>query len=649
MSPTEVMQKLKGVKLPTQYQQFIHLSRYSRWLDSETRRESWPETVDRYLNYMCDVQCASRIPATVKAQLRENILNLAIMPSMRCMMTAGKALETENIAGFNCSYITVDSPRCFDEALYILMCGTGVGFSVERQFINKMPAINWPMEYVSDTIVVRDSKRGWAEALQKLIAMLFEGKVPAWDMSKLRPAGTPLKTFGGRASGPEPLERLFKFCVRMFENSAGRRLNSEECHDLMCMIGDIVVVGGVRRSALISLSNPSDDRMRHAKSGEWWNQTPWRSLANNSAVYTEKPDMSVFFREWHSLYESKSGERGIVNRVGLQDKAREIGRALAEFGLNPCGEIILRPNQFCNLSEVVVRPEDDLDDLKAKVQLAALIGTMQATLTKFRHVRKVWQRNTEEESLLGVSLTGQFDHAILSGCEGVEKMREWLTALREEARKANKKWAKKLDINPAAAVTCVKPSGTVSQLVDSSSGMHPRYNEHYVRRVRADKKDPLAEMMKDMKFPWEPEAAKDKCEHIVIFSFPMKSPETSILQRNLSAIEHLEIWKVYREAWCDHNPSITVQVREHEWMEVGAWVYKNFDCIGGVSFLPLDDNIYVQAPYQTIGEEEYEAMLAAMPQNVDWSRLSDYEKDDRTKRRQECTGPTCPLNSPDLI
>ena len=634
------------VTLPTLYQQYIHLSRYSRYRYDVKRRETWDETVSRYFEFFTDhlkEQCDYKLPNNIKEELTRAVLNLEVMPSMRCLMTAGEALARENVAGYNCSFVAIETPRAFDEILYILMNGTGVGFSVERQMVNEMPRIADDFHDTETTIVVADSKLGWAKALKELIHLLYGGQIPRWDLSKVRPAGAPLKTFGGRASGPAPLEDLFKFCVDVFRNAAGRKLTSLECHDITCKIAEIVVVGGVRRSALISLSNLSDDRMRHAKAGQWWETNTQRALANNSACYTEKPDIGIFMDEWKALYDSKSGERGIFNRDAAQKQAASSGRRDPdyEFGTNPCSEIILRSEEFCNLSEVVIRPDDTLETLKEKVINATILGTFQSTLTNFRYLNKRWFQNCEEERLLGVSLTGIMDNSLTNGKK--KGLEELLNTLKEVAVETNKTWAKKLGINQSVAVTCVKPSGTVSQLVDSASGIHARHNPYYIRTIRADKKDPLAKMMFDAGFPCEDDVTKP--EHTWVFSFPVKGPQHGVYRKDMSAIEQLELWKTYQDHWCEHKPSVTISVKEDEWMEVGAWVYKHFDQMSGVSFLPFSDHTYRQAPYQDCSKEEYETALKAMPKIVDWSSLSEYEEQDMTTSSQElaCVAGGCEI------
>ena len=625
--------------LPTDYQAFIHTSRYARWLDKENRRESWQETVERYMDNVVRPKLGND---SFVNKIRDAILGLEVMPSMRAMMTSGPALDRDNTAGYNCSYLPVDDPKSFDEAMFILLCGTGVGFSVERQFISRLPEV--PDLYDSETtVVVRDSKEGWAKALRQLIALLYSGEIPKWDTSRVRPAGARLKTFGGRASGPSPLIDLFNFVIKVFKDAQGRKLSSIECHDIMCKIGEVVVVGGVRRSAMISLSNLSDDRMRHAKSGAWWENDPQRALANNSVSYTEKPDAISFMREWMSLVESGSGERGIFNREASKKQAAKFGRRDPDwdFGTNPCSEIILRPYQFCNLTEVVVRATDTVEDLERKVRIATILGTIQSTYTKFPYLRKVWQRNTEEERLLGVSLTGIMDNRILtSKNKGLPKT---LEHLRNVAVTTNAEFASRFDIPPSTAISCVKPSGTVSQLVDSASGIHPRHSAYYIRTVRGDNKDPLTTFMQDQGIPNEPDVMKP--DATTVFSFPVKAPQNAILTADLTAIEQLETWLVYQRFWCEHKPSITVNVRKDEWFSVGAFVYEHFDEMSGVSFLPYNEHTYQQAPYQEVGKSEYKDLLDLMPKTIDWSKLSEYEKEDTTAGSQTlaCTGDVCEI------
>ena len=624
--------------LPTDYQAFIHTSRYARWLEDEGRRESWGETVSRYISNLVH----TKVDHDTEMAIEQAILNLEIMPSMRAMMTAGPALERDNTAGYNCSYLPVDDPKSFDEAMFILLCGTGVGFSVERQFVSKLPEV--PQLFDSETIVVvKDSKEGWAKALRQVIALLYSGEIPRWDVSQVRPAGARLKTFGGRASGPAPLVDLFNFVVAAFKGAQGRKLSSIECHDIMCKIGEVVVVGGVRRSAMISLSNLSDDRMRHAKSGNWWENNPQRALANNSVSYTEKPDAMSFMREWMALVESGSGERGIFNRQAAKKQAAKNGRRDAnhEFGTNPCSEIILRPYQFCNLTEVVIRATDTVEDLERKVRLATILGTIQSTYTKFPYLRKVWQKNTEEERLLGVSLTGIMDNQLTTTKNaGLEKT---LEHLRSVAVTTNADWAERLGIPVSAAITCVKPSGTVSQLVDSASGIHARHSPYYIRTVRGDNKDPLTQFMKDQGIPNEPDVFKP--DQTTVFSFPMKSPDNAVVTADLSAIEQLETWLAYQRNWCEHKPSVTINVRKDEWFEVGAFVYKHFDEMSGVSFLPYNEHTYQQAPYQECGRTDYETLLSFMPEKIDWTKLMEYEKEDMTTSSQTfaCVGGSCEI------
>ena len=624
--------------LPTDYQTFIYKSRYSKWLPDKGRRENWSETVSRYMNNVVK----DMVSKDVFNELEQAILSLEIMPSMRAMMTAGPAADRDNTCMYNCSYVAVDDPKAFDEIMQVLLCGTGAGFSVERQYINKLPEV--PELFESETtIVVQDSKEGWAKSFRQLLALLWAGEIPKWNMSKIRPAGARLKTFGGRASGPAPLVDLFNFTVQTFKNAQGRKLNALECHDIICFIGQIVVSGGVRRSAMISLSNLSDDRMRHAKSGQWWENAGHRALANNSVAYTDKPDMDSFLREWTSLVESKSGERGIFNREASKKQAAKYGKRDPnfEFGTNPCSEIILRPNQFCNLTEVVVRAKDDVDTLERKVRLAAILGTIQSTYTKFPYLRKVWQRNTEEERLLGLSLTGIMDNPLMtSKNKGLEKT---LAHLRRVANDTNTEYANNLNIPVSTAITCVKPSGTVSQLVDSSSGIHARHSLHYIRTVRGDINDPLTQFMKDQGIPNEPCVMKP--DTTVVFSFPIKAPHKAITRNDMTAVEQLETWLTYQRHWCEHKPSVTCTVRDDEWLEVGAFVYKHFDEMSGISFLPHSDHTYQQAPYQECSKEEYNELLKAMPRNIEWSALRDYEKEDNTVAMQTlaCSGDSCEI------
>ena len=622
--------------LPTDYQSFIHQSRYAKYIDGKGR-ESWAETVGRYVDNVVRPQLGNDSWVN---QIEQAILSLDVMPSMRAMMTSGAALARDNTAGYNCSYLPVDDPKSFDEAMFILLCGTGVGFSVERQFIQKLPEV--PELFDSETmIVVKDSKEGWAKAYRQLLALLWAGEIPKWDVSRVRPAGARLKTFGGRASGPAPLVELFNFTVTTFKLAQGRKLSSMECHDLMCFIGQIVVVGGVRRSAMISLSNLSDDRMRHAKSGQWWETAPHRALANNSVSYSEKPDIETFMREWTALVESKSGERGIFNREASKKQAEKYGRRDPnyEFGTNPCSEIILRPYQFCNLTEVVVRATDTHEDLKRKVKVATILGTIQSSYTRFPYLRKVWQKNTEEERLLGVSLTGIMDNPLMTAVNS--NLEKTLDDLRNVALATNHEYADLLGIPQSAAITCVKPSGTVSQLVDSASGIHARHSPYYIRTVRGDNKDPLTQFMIDNGVPNEPCVFKG--DTTTVFSFPVKSPENAVTRNDMTAVEQLETWLTYQRHWCEHKPSVTISVRDDEWLEVGAFVYKHFDEMSGVSFLPHSDHTYQQAPYQDCSREQYEELLSSMPKKIDWNKLSEYEQEDNTKSSQTfaCSGDVC--------
>jgi ribonucleoside-triphosphate reductase (thioredoxin) len=662
------------------YQQYIHKSRYARYVPALKRRETWSETVIRYCDYFKD---RGQLTGKDYDEVYNAILNLEVMPSMRALMTAGKALDRDNVAGFNCSYLPIDHPRAFDEMMYILMCGTGVGFSVERQYVSKLPEVSEDFYETETTINVVDSKIGWAKAYRELVSLLYSGQLPSWDVSKVRPAGATLKTFGGRASGPEPLVDLFKFTVDVFKKAAGRKLSSLECHDICCKIAQIVVVGGVRRSALISLSNLTDDRLRRAKHGQWWIDAPHRGLANNSACYTEKPDFEAFLNEWVSLYESRSGERGIFSRVASQKQAAKNGRRDSEwdFGTNPCSEIILRPNQFCNLSEVVVRSDDTLDTLRRKVRVASILGTLQATLTDFRYLRKMWKQNTEEEALLGVSMTGILDHKILSGYDAVNEAGKYgldileffgidplgdfntpehkyfkelcgyefdqfqsvlpkiLEELKNEAIATNKTWAKKLGINQSAAITCVKPSGTVSQLVDSASGIHGRFADHYIRRVRADSRDPLCAVLEAAGVPVENDNLSPTTK---VFSFVKKAPEGAVMASDQTGLEQLELWTMYQEHWCEHKPSITVYYRDSEYLSIGNWLYNHFDDVSGVSFLPYSEHTYEQAPYEEITEEQYNELVKAIPTKVDWD-ITEHTDVTESSQTLACVGNACEL------
>lgn len=628
------------------YRNFIHISRYARWIESENRRETWVETVDRYMSFMKNHLVTnhgySENDKTFE-EIRNAVIDHKIMPSMRALMTAGPALDRDHIAAYNCSFIAVDSPRAFDEAMYILMNGTGVGFSVEQKYMSLLPVVAEELYKTDTIIVVDDSKLGWAKSYKELIALLYQGQIPKWDLTKVRPAGERLKIFGGRASGPDPLDSLFRFTIDIFRNAAGRRIKSIEAHDLMCKIGEVVVVGGVRRSALISLSNLDDFEMAKAKSGQWWEDNGQRALANNSAVYNIKPNTAQFLREWRNLYESKSGERGIYNIESVRKHVDKFGRRDSSkvMGTNPCGEILLRPNEFCNLTEVVIEADDKIEDLAEKVRLATILGTWQSTLTNFKYIRKTWKDNCEEERLLGVSLTGIYGNKITS--TNNKDLPGILDSLREESVLTNSQEADKLGINPSLSITCVKPSGTVSQLTGVSSGIHPWYSEYYLRSVRGDNKDPLTSFLKDAGIPNEPDVMKP--EDTTVFYFPIKAPKNSVLTKDLSAIDHLEMWKTYRKHWTEHNPSVTINVREDEWLRVGSWVYDNFDSIGGVSFLPSSEHTYKQAPYQEITKEEYEKSLSEMPTTIDWSVLSLYETVDTTTGSQElsCTAGVCEI------
>jgi ribonucleoside-diphosphate reductase alpha chain len=627
------------------YEQYIAKSRYARYMDSEQRREGWEETVSRYFDFMTAQLKKNQdytLSDTMRKELESAVVNMEVMPSMRSLMTAGRALERDNTAGYNCSYLPIDDAKAFDEAMYILLCGTGVGFSVERQSIQKLPDIPEELFESNTVVVVSDSKEGWAKALRQVIALLYAGEVPKWDVSKVRPKGARLKTFGGRASGPEPLVELFQFVSNVFKGAKGRKLNSLECHDIMCKIGEVVVVGGVRRSAMISLSNLSDDRMRHAKSGAWWEKNGQRALANNSACYTERPDVGIFMQEWNALYESKSGERGIFNREAAKKVVKQNGRRNSDFdfGTNPCSEIILRPYQFCNLSEIIVRADDTADSLKRKARLATILGTFQSTLTHFPYLRKVWQKNTEEERLLGVSMTGILDNALLNNPDD-SRLEHLLNELKNVCVATNAIVAEHLGIPASAAITCVKPSGTVSQLTDSASGIHARHAEYYYRRVRGDKKDPLTQHLIDSGVTAEPCVMKP--DQTVVFTFPKRAPAGAMLRKDLTALQHLKLWLAYQRHWCEHKPSVTISVSEHEWPEVGAFVWKYFDEMSGVSFLPYDGGSYRQAPYEDCTKEQYEALLATTPATIDWDSLIEVDDNVEGTQMLACTAGVCEI------
>lgn len=628
--------------LPTYYQNFIALSRYARWIEEEGRRETWSETVNRYMKNVVSPQTFGSDLGTYE-EIEQAILSLEVMPSMRGLMTAGEALNRDNTCLYNCAYTPVEKITDFDKAMFILLCGTGVGFSVERQYVSKLPNVPEYIVKSQEVYVIEDSKEGWAKALRKLIKGLYDGYIVEMDYSKIRPAGARLKTFGGRASGPAPLKDLFSFVTSKFLVAQGRKLSSIECHDIMCKIGEVVVVGGVRRSAMISLSNLSDDRMRHAKSGNWWEHEGQRALSNNSVAYTEKPSMESFMREWLALVESKSGERGIFSRPASIKQAAKNGRRDPdwEWGTNPCSEIILRPRQFCNLTECVVRFTDSIEDLERKVRIATILGTIQSCYTHFPYLGAEWEKNTKEERLLGVSLTGIMDNPLLTlQNKGLEKTLEHLRSI---AIATNAEWADKLGIPRSTAITCIKPSGTVSQLVDSASGIHARHSEYYIRTVRGDNKDPLTQFMKEVGIPAEPCAMKP--DTTTVFSFPQKSPERAVTRNDMTALEQLELWLVYQRHWCEHKPSVTVTVRDHEWLEVGAWVYNHFDEVSGISFLPHSDHTYQQAPYQECSKSEYELIMAQMPAEIDWSKLAEYENGDQTKGSATfaCSGDHCEI------
>ena len=629
----------------TPYNEYIAKSRYARYLDNEGRREHWPETVKRYFDFMQKHLKEKHnyvFEDALRQKLETAVVNLDVVPSMRSIMTAGEALERQNIAGYNCSYLPIDDPKAFDEAMYILLCGTGVGFSVEQKYVNKLPEIPCKLYDSESLVVVKDSKEGWAKALRQVIALLYAGEVPKWDVSSVRPAGTRLKTFGGRASGPEPLVELFKYVVSKFKGAAGRKLTSLEAHDILCKIGEVVVVGGVRRSAMISLSDLGDDRMAHAKAGNWWDGNGQRALANNSAVYDVKPDVGQFMREWSSIYESHSGERGIFNRYASELQAGKNGRRKLnqEWGTNPCSEIILRPYQFCNLSSVIVRSDDTVDRLRDKIAMATILGTFQSTMTHFPYLRKIWQTNTEEERLLGVSMTGILDNKLLNNPDD-PNLPKLLEELKDVAVNVNAEYADAIGINRSAAITAIKPEGTVSQLSSTASGIHPQHAQYYIRRVRSDNKDPLTDFLKSQGFPSEPCFMKP--DSTTVFSFPMKVAEGALLREDLDAITHLRLWLMFQRHYCEHKPSVTISVQEHEWPKVGAWVWENFDEITGVSFLPMDGGTYRQAPYETIDVATYEKLAAEMPVGIDWDKFIENTDNVEGAQTLACTAGGCEI------
>lgn len=629
----------------TPYNTFIAKSRYSRYLDDKGRREHWGETVARYFDFMekhLETKQNYKLTPELRNELQTAVTQLDVVPSMRAIMTAGPALERQNVAAFNCSYLPIDDPKAFDEAMYILLCGTGVGFSVEQQYVKKLPEVPEQLFDSKSSIVVSDSKEGWAKSLRQLLALLYAGEIPKFDVSRVRPAGARLKTFGGRASGPGPLEELYKFCVAKFKGAAGRRLTSLECHDILCKIGEVVVVGGVRRSAMISLSDLSDDKMAHAKAGNWWENQGQRALANNSATYSETPSIGQFIREWSSIYESHSGERGIFNREASQKQAAKNGRrdASYDFGTNPCSEIILRPYQFCNLSSCIIRSTDDVDSISNKIRLATILGTFQASLTDFPYLRKIWQKNTEEEALLGVSMTGILDNTLLNNPDDPE-LPARLEKLRDIAVSVNAEFAAAIGINQSVAVTAVKPEGTVSQLCSTASGIHPQHSKHYIRRVRADNKDPLTQFMLQAGFVGEPCYLKP--ESTTVFSFPVKVADGALLREDLTAIEHLRLWLIFQRHYCEHKPSVTISVLENEWMDVGAWTFKHFDEVTGVSFLPMDGGTYKQAPYEEVDELTYNQLRMLVPESVDWENFKEYDDNVEGAQTLSCTAGGCEI------
>ena len=630
--------------------EFVYLRTYARWIEHEGRRETWIETIDRYLSFMRE-NLGEKLTKEDYSELRQALLKQEVMPSMRLLQFAGDAARKTNVCAYNCSYIAPSCVEDFGEVMYVSMCGTGVGFSVESQNVEALPQIEYQGGEKLATHIVADSKEGWCDALVLGMNTWYQGKDIEFDYSKLRPAGARLKTFGGKSSGPEPLQALLDFTRSKILSRQGRRLTNINVHDILCKIGEIVVAGGVRRSAMISLSDLDDEKMRHAKDGQFYMLQPQRSIANNSAVYLEKPTQEVFLSEWLALVKSGSGERGIFNRGSLietlpkrrVDLLKEKGlihgdRITGIIGTNPCAEIILQSKQFCNLSEVVARSDDDEKSLLRKIRLATLLGTYQASLTYFPYLSKAWQDNCEKERLLGVSITGQWD------CQAVRD-NNVLDKLKQAAIDANKEYAKRFNVNASTCITCVKPSGTVSQTVDSSSGMHPRHAPFYIRRIRISASDALFKMLKKQGVPYHPEVGQSEMDATTfVLDFPVKAPTNAVCKDNLTALEQLEHWRLVKENYTEHNPSVTISVGEDEWLQVANWVYQHWDIIGGLSFLPRFDHVYQLAPYEAITEEEYNALLKRFEQ-LDFAQLFAYEHSDTTevKRELACVGGACEI------
>lgn len=623
--------------------EFVYYRTYSRWMDKENRRETWIETVDRYINFMRE-NIGSRLDEKEYEELRLAILNQEIMPSMRLMWSAGDAARKTNVCAYNCSFIAPSKLEDFAEIMYLLMCGTGAGFSVESQTVQQLPLIKKQTGEILPIYEIKDSKEDWGDSLTAGMKAWYEGKDIKFDYSKLRLAGERLKTMGGRSSGPEPLRALLDFTRSKILNRQGKRLTNLDVHDIICKIGEVVVMGGVRRSALISLSDLDDEEMRHSKEGQFYLNEPQRQMANNSAVYNQRPTAAEFMEEWLALAKSGTGERGIFNRGGLESQLPErrwkvFAKDSATAGTNPCGEIILKSKQFCNLTEVVARHEDTAETLLKKTRLATILGTYQSTLTNFPYISKEWKKNCEEERLLGVSLTGQWDSPASRSPEIVKK-------LKMLAIEVNKEYAKKFGINPSTCITCVKPSGTVSQLVDSASGMHTRHAKYYIRRIRISATDPLFQMLKDQKFPYYPEVGQaEGSASTYVLEFPVKAPDGAVTRNSLSALDQLEHWKLIKENFTEHNPSVTISVGNDEWISTANWLYQNWNILGGLSFLPRVDHSYALAPYEEISEEKYYELLAKMPE-IDFSEIVVYEKEDSTQGAKElaCVAGVCEVD-----
>ena len=620
--------------------EFIYYRTYSRWIDDEGRRETWVETVDRYINFMRE-NLGKRLSDKEYSEVRQAILSHEAMPSMRLLQFAGKAARTTNVCAYNCSFIAPTKLEDFAEIMYISMCGTGAGFSVESQYIQQLPVIKRQSGKLRHVHVIDDSKEGWCDALTLGLKTWYAGEDVQFDYSRLRPAGARLKTMGGKSSGPDPLRELLTFARATVLKRQGRRLTNLDAHDIICKIGEIVVAGGVRRSALISLSDLDDVEMRDAKKGQFYITEPQRSLANNSAVYNEKPGAEEFMREWLALMESHSGERGIFNRGGLREtfperRTKMLEERIDTIGTNPCGEILLQPKQFCNLSEIVARAEDTPGSLMRKMKIATLLGTYQSTLTNFPYLSREWKEHCEEERLLGVSITGQWDSPAV-------RKPEMLKKLRDAAVVYNREYAKRFTVSPSTCITCTKPSGTLSQMVDCASGMHPRHAPYYIRRVRIASTDALFQMLRDQGVPYHPEVGQNmETATTFVIDFPVKAPDAAIFRDQVPALELLEYWKDVKENYTEHNPSVTISVGDDEWLKTGNWVYENWKIVGGLSFLPRSNHVYKLAPYEEIDEKAYHELLERFA-HVDFSKIVTYEREDGTENKRElaCASGTC--------